>query len=76
MTGLEVDPRSVMGNVVKQADNKGLTCMSGAEFEVGVQCPTLTSVLSVQGNSSECSRQRLCQSHAFDSRQYVSVELV
>jgi len=34
MTGLEVDPRSVMSNVVKRASDKGLTCMSGAEFEV------------------------------------------
>jgi len=31
---LDVDPRSLLGQVVKGAEEKGWKCMSGAEFEV------------------------------------------
>ena len=32
---LAVDPRSALKGVLEKAEEKGWTCMSGAEFEVG-----------------------------------------
>jgi len=69
MTGLEVDPRSVMSNVVKRADEKGLSCMSGAEFEVSlVRRILLKLVLSIRRNAAQRCGQGICQSQAVDTR--------